>query len=277
MLSPLSGPITGGTVVSVSGLNFDGTWNMERVKCSFGGEVVSAFWSSRHKVKCRAPPVTAPRSISVEVSTNLGIDFTNQRAQYNYEEVRHVSDIQPRVGPSTGNTLITITGGPFPNYTSTLFCRFGNQPVPANFLSETTLQCVSPHLRPTREVQTITYRPDGSIASNSVGPSGMFALVVGETCRSVASGTTCMPRVTSFMDWNASASIFKQVIESLPNMGTVRVTRIPQGNQEITWHVTFMSNMQQGNMDEMINTQSSAKLAGTHRGHHRDIWKYMRK
>jgi len=252
-ISPLSGPITGGTVITVSGLNFDGTWNMDRIKCSFGSEIVSAFWSTLHQVKCRAPPVPAPRSISIEISTNLGLTFTNQKVQYYYEEIRHVSSVSPRVGPSTGNTLVTLIGGPFPNYTSTLFCRFGNQPVPAQFISESTVQCNSPPLRPVREVQSITIQPKPTSDSNTIesSPSGFFSLIVGETCTFVASGTSCMPQSTSFMDWNVSASSLKQVLESLPNIGTVRVTRIPQGVQNVTWFVTFMSDMQRGNVNQM--------------------------
>ena len=61
------------------------------------------------------PPVISPRVVSVEISTNAGIDFTDQRAQYKYEEIRHVATVYPRVGPSTGETLVTINGGPFVN------------------------------------------------------------------------------------------------------------------------------------------------------------------
>ena len=256
-VSPLSGPITGGTVISVKGLNFEGTWNMDRVKCSFGGEVVKAFRSTHHTVKCRAPPVPAPRSVSVEISTNEGIDFTNEKVQYYYEEIRHVSSVEPRVGPSTGNTLITVTGGPFPNYTSTLFCRFGNQPVPAQFISESTLQCVSPRLRPVREIQSITYGPVSDNSGTTSTPSGTFALVVGETCKLIASGSICLPQLTGHMNWNASALTMKRVLETLPEIGTVRVTRIPHTNNSISWHVTFMSDLQRGNMEEMEIADSS--------------------
>ena len=259
MISPLSGPITGGTVISISGFDFGGAiWNMDNIKCSFGQTIVSAFWSTRHKVKCRAPPVTAPRSVSVEISTNVGIDYTNQRVQYFYEEIRHVSNVYPRVGPSTGNTLITITGGPFPNYTSTLFCRFGNQPIQATFVSETTLQCISPHLRPIREIQSITYQPDSTDANSAnVYPSGTFALIVGEHCTFIASGKICLPQSTSFMNWNISAVDLKQTIERLPEIGTVRVTRIPLTDRSVTWRITFMSDLQRGNVNEIQISDAS--------------------
>ena len=56
-----------------------------------------AFQSTQHAIKCRTPPVTAPRAVSVEISTNSGIDFTDQRAQFRYEEIRHVSAVYPRL------------------------------------------------------------------------------------------------------------------------------------------------------------------------------------
>jgi len=184
VLEPLTGPINGGTIVTVRGLNFEGTWNMDRIKCSFGGEVVSAFQSTPHIIKCRTPPVISPRVVSVEISTNAGIDFTDQRAQYKYEEIRHVATVYPRVGPSTGETLVTINGGPFVNYTDTLLCRFGNQAVPATYVSIDALQCVSPHLRPVREVQKITFGPSATTADLPTG--SQFAIQMGEHCTTVA-------------------------------------------------------------------------------------------
>ena len=258
VVEPLTGPIIGGTVVLIRGLHFEGTWNMDVVKCSFGGEIVSAFQSTQHAIKCRTPPVIAPRVVSVEVSTNAGIDFTDQRAQFSYEEIRHVSSLHPRVGPSTGLTLVTVHGGPFPNYTDTLRCRFGNQIVPAFFISHDALQCVSPHLRPVREVQKIVFGPSSATASLPTG--SQFSIQLGKKCKAIAyvdearQNSLCEDQTTRLLNWDASAADMKFALEDLPSIGKVRVTRVPiaTGTQEIHWRVTFMSDLQLGNIDQMV-------------------------
>ena len=85
---PLTGPIYGGTAVTVRGISLNGPTvaTMDRVKCAFGREIVSAFRITSDEIRCRSPPVSAPRSVNFEISTNGGIDFTKDRAQFLYEE-----------------------------------------------------------------------------------------------------------------------------------------------------------------------------------------------
>ena len=260
-ITPLTGPTYGGTVIVIRGFELSGAMlaSAGQIKCAFGNEIVPAFSVSPHKIRCRTPPVSAPRAVNLEITTNNEIDFTQQKVQFRYEEVRHVSSVHPRAGPATGNTVITVSGGPFPNYTQSLFCRFGSQIVSARFLDESAVECTAPKLRPVREVQRIIVAPmnvsDASgLIPDVLNPLHTFRLEVDENCVLIASGHRCKSQLTAPLPWNATTSQMKTTLESLPSMGIVRVTRFEDhtfGPRKIAWFITFVSDRQTGDVPEM--------------------------
>ena len=64
--------------------------------------------------------------------------------------------LHPPNGPDLGNTVVTVTGGVFRNYTDGLRCRFGDQVVPAQWHGPDMVACVSPRLRQVQEIQSVT-------------------------------------------------------------------------------------------------------------------------
>ena len=246
-ITPLSGPIVGGTPVTIRGIFIGGSEMMEAVKCSFGGSIVSAFSVSPHEIKCRSPPMTSPRRVTLEISSNSALDFTQEGLQYRYEPLLHVAHVQPQVGPATGNTLVTVHGGPFVNESQFMKCRFGNQVVPAYFIDLSTLQCKSPALRPIREVQRLSVR--STVALSSVLP-GNFKLAAGDHCVDIASGIKCSPKYTDSLQWKASAGLVKSALQKLSSVGKVRVNKSVELT-EANWYITFMSDAASGNVGQM--------------------------
>ena len=110
---------------------------------------MNAVYATQFEIRCHTPPVVLPKSVAVEIAVN-GKDFTSETVQFHYEAHRHIAEIHPNSGPATGQTIISVIGGPFKNYTEGLRCRFADQIVTAVYISEKVVECVSPRLRPRR-------------------------------------------------------------------------------------------------------------------------------
>lgn len=86
-LNPSRGPVSGGTIVDISGANFlpisttgenaDSTATTETVWCRFGTTVTIGSLLSDELMRCSSPPrgVGVPAEVEVSVSVNSGADF----------------------------------------------------------------------------------------------------------------------------------------------------------------------------------------------------------
>jgi len=154
-ISPASGSILGGTVVTVQGSGFlpaGGTYaggvGFQDIVCSFGPDVppVPALVLTQGALTCVAPPAAGqqPLPVAVRVSVN-GFDFSATAAQFNYLTPAAVTTVLPRTGPEAGGTLVTVIGTGFSNaYPANLLCAFDSVLVPAVWVSDTQLTCVTP-------------------------------------------------------------------------------------------------------------------------------------
>jgi len=110
-LSPASGPLTGGTVVTVKGKNLDFIthcgWGM-------GSEVddqpVYENLYEGDEVKCEAPEVQSPTTTVLRVSEDHGVDWHPYYKKPHFTQYRApvVEKFYPPHGPSMGNTEITL-------------------------------------------------------------------------------------------------------------------------------------------------------------------------
>ena len=234
-ISPRTGPIAGGTLIRITGSDFSN--DIETAKCSFGEEVVNAVYATQFEIRCHTPPVVLPKSVAVEIAVN-GKDFTSETVQFHYEAHRHIAEIHPNSGPATGQTIISVIGGPFKNYTEGLRCRFADQIVSAVYISEKVVECVSPRLRPRREVQRIASNASDACISTE---NCTFSLKLWNYCRpingyqgfdldgsSLPHPTLCEPRISAPIPYNASRQLLKSILEELPGIGTIRVTQFPK-------------------------------------------------
>lgn len=77
---PSTGPVIGGTNVTVTGTNFV---NSPLLACMFGSQPVSARWISTTQMWCLSPP-EQPIVVAVEVSNNYQ-QFTTNNVSFSYQ------------------------------------------------------------------------------------------------------------------------------------------------------------------------------------------------
>lgn len=154
-VQPEKGPTRGGTVVTVSGVNFA---DSPALLCRFGDLVTSAaVFVSTEEVTCVSPavPVGAAGPVYLEVSDHGDVLTTSEASSSSEESARQLLDLQepgndpalwtnsgvefvftedpvvlaafPASGPSHGGTRVSLTGSGFQDL-SELGCRFGGIP-----------------------------------------------------------------------------------------------------------------------------------------------------
>jgi hypothetical protein len=107
---PTSGPITGGTAMIVYGT---GLLANSLLLCRFGNVSVYAnIVYNDTTAMCVVPPINSSpieRIVSVDISVNDGYNFA-LGPYFEYKELHQISEILPRLGPSTGNTKVILHG-----------------------------------------------------------------------------------------------------------------------------------------------------------------------
>lgn len=114
-LSVPSGPIRGGTVVSITGARFAGS-----TRLLFGDTVASFTVVSPTSIRATAPPHAAG-VVSVRVTNPNGTSATTAATSYEYEAVPTVTGLTPVTGPPAGGTVVTLTGTGFGRATAVSF------------------------------------------------------------------------------------------------------------------------------------------------------------
>lgn len=138
VLSPVSGPSTGNTLVAVQGSGF-----LAGALCRFGATTVTAQYISTVNLKCVSPALAA-NPYSFEVS-NDGVTFTSSGFLFTYYALPTVVSVAPIRIPDTGLALVTITGTNFFSpASSSISCKFNTFSSVGTFLSATTVSCMVP-------------------------------------------------------------------------------------------------------------------------------------
>ena len=128
----------GGTLVQIFASNLR---NFGGLSCRFGSTVVPGRFISVSELECLAPPAS-PGIVPFDISLNL-LDFSASGLSFLFQAVASVLSIMPNIGLDVGGTPVFVTGSNFVN-SSAARCRFGSKVVVANFLSDSTLFCISP-------------------------------------------------------------------------------------------------------------------------------------
>ncbi len=114
-VSPAGGPTAGGTSVTLSGSNFNGTSQVQ-----FGGNNASSFTvNSANQITAISPAGTAGL-VNISV-INPGGASTAGSAQFSYIAPPTVNSVAPSSGPAAGGTAVTLTGTGFTGATSVRF------------------------------------------------------------------------------------------------------------------------------------------------------------
>ncbi len=163
---PNSGPLSGGTVVTINGSNFASSTQSAPPAVSFGGTQATNVTVVSASQLSATVPAHAAGSVTVQLTTADGQSSMLAQAFTYTSATLTVSKVSPFSGPSAGGTTVTISGADF---LSGVSVTFGGLPASSvNLTDSTTLVAVTPpHASGSADV-TIT-NSDGTSASLSSG------------------------------------------------------------------------------------------------------------
>ena len=145
-LVPTSGPVEGGTRLTLTGAGLSGDFSLV---CRFGqgqrSQVPGTFegLSSHGRVYCSAPPAHAGYEVLVELSLDGGGSYVGKHFSFTYFHEVTVSAISPNSGPAAGATLVRVSGYNF-SPTAGLSCLFGWRLAAATYVDFQTVSCAAP-------------------------------------------------------------------------------------------------------------------------------------
>jgi hypothetical protein len=115
-ISPAHGPISGGTLVLITGTEFTGVTSVK-----FGTATAEfAVFPNSQLITAIAPPGSA-ETVDITVTTPEGTSAITQADKFTYYAVPTINKISPAHGPISGGTLVLITGTEFTGVTSVKF------------------------------------------------------------------------------------------------------------------------------------------------------------
>jgi IPT/TIG domain len=156
-LSPTSGPVAGGTTVTLTGTGFTGATAVR-----FDGAAGSNLSISSDT---SATVTTPAHAAGVSTVTVLGPGGTSNGVTYTYNPLPTVVGLTPSTGPASGGTAVTIVGTGF---TATTAVQFGSVSAPFTVVNAFTITATSPVHTP------------GTVDVVVLGPNGASAAVAGD-------------------------------------------------------------------------------------------------
>jgi len=136
-LSPKSGPVYGGTQVTITGANLSGA-----TAVSFGGTPAGFDVDSDTSITAFAPAAEAAGAVYVTVTTIGGKSARTTAARFSYVAVTPVvTGVAPNLGPEDGGTWVTISGV---NLTGATEVDFGGIAASFGVDSDTSIEAFSP-------------------------------------------------------------------------------------------------------------------------------------
>ena len=107
-VSPAAGPLAGGTSVTISGSDFTGASAVD-----FGATAATSFTVDSDTQITATAPAGSAGSDDITVTSSAGTSNTTGSDQFAYVDVPTVTAISPAAGPTSGGTVVTITGTNF--------------------------------------------------------------------------------------------------------------------------------------------------------------------
>src|SRR5208337_4546930 len=133
---PTSGPLIGGTTVTITGTGFTGATAVK-----FGTTAATSYTV----VSATSITAVSPAGIGtvdITVTTPSGTSATLPADEFTYDPVPAVTSISPAAGPLAGGTTVTITGTGFTGATAVTFGTTAATSYVVN--SATSITAVSP-------------------------------------------------------------------------------------------------------------------------------------
>lgn len=118
-LAPKSGPVAGGTQVTIAGTELVGASGV-----SFGGVPATQFTViSPSAIVATAPPTVTAGVAEVRVTNSAGASAATSKDRFTYTP--SIESLSPNAGPPAGGTVVTVTGHGFAPGAGTTAFRFG--------------------------------------------------------------------------------------------------------------------------------------------------------
>lgn len=155
-VSPPSGPIAGGTSVSITGTNFS-----DATKVYFGTDLASFTINSPTSISVTSPTVSVAGTVDVTVESASGVVSPVSLAdEYTYEAPLRITSLEPSGGTTLGGTNVTINGNKFTGATAV---HFGAIPVGSfTVVDDTKITTSSPATSSTGVVDVTVTTPSGT-------------------------------------------------------------------------------------------------------------------
>ena len=137
-ISPIAGPIAGGTAITIKGQNFTSASTVQF------GPLLSATptFVDTQTLTVTSPPSGVPQAVHIRVTTGSGQSPETPASLFTYTNGPIINSLNPATGPTTGGTIVIITGL---NFTAPLTVSFGSTPAPSfNVNSATQITVLSP-------------------------------------------------------------------------------------------------------------------------------------
>ncbi|KAG8189829.1 hypothetical protein JTE90_026130 [Oedothorax gibbosus] len=141
-IHPLSGPIEGGTLVTIEGSNLGTSEEEIRDNITIGGIACTLVeYSVSVRVVCRTGTSAVPMAAEVVVGNKAGLTVANERFFY---KVVELSRVHPNKGPQSGGTRLYLTGANL-NVGSNLQVKLDEIPcdVDRSLASNSQISCVT--------------------------------------------------------------------------------------------------------------------------------------
>jgi len=142
-ISPSSGAMDGGTIVTIIGDGFV----QDVLRCRFAGSsgtlLGEASWFSHSIITCTSPLQQQAGSVSVDVIASDGAEISHQHVLFDYHARPAIDSLMPSEGSDEGGTLVTFIGECFWGTPSSA-CMFGDSlAASVRVISSSQVVCVS--------------------------------------------------------------------------------------------------------------------------------------
>mmetsp|Transcript_35648 Transcript_35648/g.26021 ORF Transcript_35648/g.26021 Transcript_35648/m.26021 type:complete len:164 (+) Transcript_35648:918-1409(+) len=105
--------------------------------------ITPAIATNSTRVTCIAPRSPIVTVSEVELALNY-IEATDNGELFYWYKTPILYSIEPREGPTSGDTTVRIIGAKFPRDAQDIKCKFDKTTVKAEFISPSEVECVSP-------------------------------------------------------------------------------------------------------------------------------------